>query len=47
MKNTNPMIDNKKLGVVQKYIFRTNINGAHDSLLNTKTQTDIIKHASF
>ena len=40
-------LDSLELGVVWKYITKSNINGAHDSLVDAKAQSDIILHPSF
>ena len=44
---TKSKIDSLELGVVWKYIKNENLNGAHDSLVDTKAQTDIIIHEYF
>jgi len=38
-------LDSLELGVVWKHLFGGNLNGAHDSLVNTIAQTDIITHS--
>ena len=41
-------LDSYELGVVWKHIHSgTNLNGAHDSLIDTKAQTDILIHQHF
>ena len=40
-------LNSYELGVVWKYIHGTNLNGAHNSLIDVKAQTDIILHKSF
>ena len=36
-----------ELGCVWKYITGNNLNGAHDSLMDVKAQTDVITHEFF
>ena len=40
-------LDSLELGVVWKFLFGQNLNGAHDSLIDAVAQTDIIVHPSF
>ena len=40
-------LDSLELGVVWKYIMKSNLNGAHNSLVDAKAQSDIILHPSF
>ena len=40
-------LDSYELGIVWKYLNKVNLNGAHDSLVDTKAQTDIIIHPYF
>ena len=40
-------LDSLELGVVWKYIMKSNLNGAHDGLVDAKAQLDIILHPSF
>ena len=40
-------LESYELGTVWKYISKKNLNGAHDSLVDTKAQTDIVTHKHF
>ena len=40
-------LDSYELGIVWKYLNKVNLNGAHDSLVDTKAQTDIVIHLYF
>lgn len=40
-------LDSYELGVVWQYLKNENLNGAHDSLVDTKAQTDIFIHEYF
>jgi len=40
-------LDSLSLGVVWKHLFGGNLNGAHDSQVDAKAQTDIIVHEHF
>ena len=44
---TKSKLDSLELGVVWKYIMKLNLNGAHDSLVDAKAQSDIILHQFF
>lgn len=44
---TKSKLESLELGVVWKYIKKANLNGAHDSLVDAKAQTDIVTHKSF
>ena len=40
-------LDSLELGVVWKFLNETNLEGAHDSLVDVKAQTDILSHEYF
>ena len=40
-------LESLELGSVYKFITGTNLNGAHDSLVDVKAQTEIVTHPSF
>ncbi len=44
---TKSKLESLELGCVWKYITNRNLNGAHDSLVDAKAQTDIVTHKFF
>ena len=40
-------LDNYELGIIWKYLNDGNLNGAYDSLVDTRAQTDIVIHPYF
>ncbi len=47
MNKTKSKIDSFDVGSVWKFISNTNLNGAHNSLIDTKAQTNIFVHKHF
>jgi hypothetical protein len=47
MNKTKSKIDSYDVGSIWKFISNSNLNGAHDSLVDTKAQTDIFVHEYF
>ena len=45
--STKSKLNSLELGVVWKYIMKLNLNGAHDSLVDAKAQSDIVLHPFF
>ena len=47
MNKKHSKIESYELGVVWSFINKCNLNGAHDSLVDVKAQTDIVIHPEF
>lgn len=47
MAKTTPRIESYELGSVWTYLKKTNLNGAHNSLVDAKAQTDIVLSSEF